>query len=54
MLSPEIIGAIRVLLARVQISGAEVSSFNKIIQALDAEERAQKVSFAVPPQAVAE
>lgn len=42
MLSNEVIGAIRALLARVQISGAEVPAFNTIMAALAVAEAANR------------
>lgn len=42
MLSQDMIVAIRTLLARVQLSGAEVPAYNKIMLALAAEENEGK------------
>lgn len=47
MLSPDIIAGIKSLLLRVQISGAEVPAFNRVVQALLTEERLS----AAPPEA---
>jgi hypothetical protein len=49
VLSLEVIGAIRALLARVQIAGAEVPAFNRVMIALDEYEKDQRRKQAPPP-----
>ena len=48
-LTPEVIAAIRQLLSRVQIAGAEVPVYNRIMLSLAAYENEQKKALEPPP-----
>jgi hypothetical protein len=54
LLSPEVIGAIRALLARVQIAGAEVPAFNRVMIALDEYEKDLRRKQQAPPTSPSE